>query len=312
MEARTPTLIIMEHLRRAGWTRGPAPLLHLEDSPKLFGIENFSRHTCYFQCLVARGRLAEQGLHELPSGESEWCYRALLSAEQPTEVPRGQSVKHYKALMYGEDGQEARPDGQPVLQQALCDDVGHDHESDSSEAIVGSRLRRCDPEPEARPLLPLPPSIPGEGAIVAVAGTPRPGSPSSSSSSSVSGDSGHSVAVAVGGPFSVGGPLRQPVHDCIKVEEHLQPGQPGHYRWRTTVCPLAKIGHCAVVACGKRRNCGQAQMGQLGLAAPEAFLMVWRNAASAFASKADHQRWSPTIAEVRRFMIEQGWAVGPG
>ena len=312
MQARTPTLVIMEYLRDAGWTRGPAPALHLEDSPKLFGNEHFSRRKCYFQCLVARARLATQGLQELPSGESEWYYRAVLSAAQPAAVPRGQSAKQYKALMYGEDSQLALQDCQPIhQQQALCDDVGHDNESDSSEAIVGFRLRRDDPAPEPRPPLPLPPLLPGDGAIVAAEGVQRPGSPSSSSSSSGSSASGQARPVVIRAGIADGGAFRLPVHECIKVEEHLQPGQPGHYRRYTTVCPLAKTGHCSVVACGKRRNCGKSQMGQLGPAAPEAFLMVWRNAAVSFATKADHQRWTPTVAEVRQFMIEQGWPVGP-
>lgn len=323
-EPRTPTVVVIEQLVRAGWERGVPPRLHLEDSPKFFGQDKFSRSKFYLQCLTARQQLADCGLAALPSGESEWYYRAILAAKHPAQVPRGQSVKKYKALL-DDDGQAPEQGAleAPRAAGALCDMSGSEHGSDSSEAIVAVGFPHSggydDPQPEVRTL--LPPILSGrgssgQGVSAVVDGNSRPDSPSrllSAPSPPSSTDSGQSQAAVVVAGQRVAVPApRPPVHDCIKVEEHLRPGQLGHYRRYTTQCPLAQTGHCAVVSCGKRRNCGQAQMGHLGPAAPEAFLMVWRNAASSFASKADHQRWSPTIPEVRRFMIEQGWTPGDG
>ena len=136
--------------------------------------------------------------------------------------------------------------------------------------------------------------------------SPRRASPPSPASEDSSQDL---VSFGPGGQLLPLSEARPPVNECIRVEEHLRPGTPGHYRRYTTVCPLARTGHCAVNACGKRRNCGSTQMGSLGPAAPEAFLMVWRERASAFQSKAEHQRWSPTWSEVRRYMLAQNWPV---
>lgn len=313
LEDRTPTLIIMEHLMRAGWGRGFAPRLHLEDTPKLFGQDHFSRKKHYLQCLVAGPGLRERGLLALPSRQSSWYYRAVLAAEDPASVEQGLSVKEYKALLCS--------DGQAPPPAALEDDAGiqaledagvSDDESDAELVIrTPGRGRDSVPQPEVR--LPLPPSAAGPQsvgqsvpAIVEVMARPVG---SQGRARSLSSSSSSSSAASMGIPGQAV-ETRQPVHDCIKVEQHLLPGQDGYYRRYTTQCPLARTEHCSVVACGKRRNCGQAQMGRLGPAAPEAFLMVWRNAARSFATKLDHQRWSPSEAEVRRYMVEQGWPLG--
>ena len=303
---------------RAGWARGVAPRLHLEDSPQLFGQANFAQKKPYLQCLVAGPRLRECGLSALPSGQSSWYYRAVLAAKDPSGVPQNLSVKEYKALL-NVDGQEPQPgaleDAAGML--ALEDAVDSDHDSDSSNAEIAMRFPRTRkdlaPQPEVR--LPLPPPDDGprcvaQGGRAAIPRDARPvGSEDRARSSSSSSGSSSGRLVAMPGQYIQ---ARQPVHDCIKVEQHLFPGQEGYYRRYTTQCPLARTGHCSVVACGKRRNCGQAQMGRLGPAAPEAFLMVWRNAASSFATKQDHQRWSPSVADVRRYMVEQGWPLGQG
>ena len=300
---------------RAGWGRGFAPRLHLEDTPKLFGQARFSQKKHYLQCLVAGPRLRERGLLALPSRQSSWYYRAVLAAEDPASVEQGLSVKEYKALL-DSDGQDPRPvaleddGGIPALEDA----AGSDEESDAELAVrLPGHGSDFVLQPEVR--LPLPPcgaDQQGVGqSVPAVAeGAARPvGSQSRARSFSSSSTSSSSSCMGVPGQFVQ---ARQPVHDCIKVEQHLTPGQDGYYRRYTTQCPLARTHHCSVVACGKRRNCGQAQMGQLGPAAPEAFLMVWRSAASSFSTKLDHQRWSPSEADVRRYMVEQGWPLGQG
>ena len=232
------------------------------------------------------------------------------------------SRSHYKALLHHKSVQGTRPGmlGAPTHADTLCNDPGSDHSSDSSEAILAVSLPGAghdfDPQSEDRQLLPRRlteqpgfgqaggPSVPGQASPHRRAAALS----SSSSASPRSIDSRQSAVTLVG--VRQGFALRPPVNDCIRVEEHLRPGDAGHYRRYTTQCPLARTGHCSVSACGKRRNCGEAQTRELGPAAPEAFLMVWRNAASSFPTKAAHQRWSPTTAEVRRYMVEKGWLAG--
>lgn len=297
--------------------------MHTVGDRMCFGLDRFSSRKHYFQCLIAAEQLRLRGLLALPSGESAWYYRAVLASEVPASVPRGLRVDGYRALMAG-CGQDAiciERDGPTV--GFLQDDSSSDESTASSDAVIAHGLPTSSdsvflPGPEDS--TPLPPSLPGamsggQGGEAPASATGSLGqvavaSSSASSSSGTDADvAGQSVAALVAGGGQVGAhdDPRPPAHDCIKVEEHLRPGMPGHYRRYTTVCPLARSGHCGVVPCGKRRNCGQAQMGRLGPAAPEAFLMVWRAAASSFVDKSAHQRWSPTEAEVRRYMVQEGW-----
>jgi len=296
--------------------------VHSVGSAKLFGLDKFSTRKHYFQCLLALEQLRIRGLGALPSGQSAWYYRAVLAAEVPAVVPRGLSVKGYRALVSG-CGQDSTSGGRDRSAGAFpADGQASGDDSDSSEAIISVALPaslRTGFLSGAEDSTPLPPSLHAgrlrgqgvESQAEVTAGLLRATASSSSSSLSAGSDSGvtsqSGAGFALGGQSIAAGVPRPPVNDCIKVEEHLRPGMPGHYRRYTTVCPLARTGHCAAVACGKRRNCGQAQLGRLGPAAPEAFLMVWRAAACSFADKVGHQRWSPTEAEVRRFMVEQGW-----
>ena len=317
LEDRTPTLILMEHLIRDGWERGPAPEQHTQDSPRVLGLDRFSARKHFFQCLLSLDALRARGLSALPSGRSSWYYRAVLAAARPADINPSLPVRQLKALLAGTahgEGGQPRPAVADIAPEA-GPDRGSESGSDSSDAFVLSAppaaAREDEDEhlPEPDSTLPLPPSLPsssstGQPAVLpraSAAGSPRSAASSSSSSSASSEDPDAPHELLLGAP------LRRPAFDCIKVEEKHTPGQFGYYRRCTTTCPLSRTGHWSVVPCGKRRNCGVAQQGRLGLAAPEAFLLVWRANASRFPSKAAHQRWSPTEAEVRRFMVEQGW-----
>ena len=324
----TPTLLVLEQLKRAGWDRGPSPALHDASTPRLFGEDKFANKKHYLQCLLSLGQLGQKGLIALPSGQSSWYYRAVLASEHPAGVAPGALARDYKALLFGH-GQErvTADDGGEGPRLAICDASASDADSGAEDAVM-SIVRAGDLANEEPPvneaagqfpqaLLDADQSVEPGQAVAGQSPVDRPDAPSPRASSSSSGSGadsadgdGEVVALRSDGQFAANYNARRPVNECIRVEEHLQPGMPGHYRRYTTICPLASSGHCAVVACGKRRNCGAAQMGSLGRAAPEAFLMVWREKASSFGSKADHQRWSPTWSEVRRYMVAQGWPVG--
>ena len=299
-------------------------MFHDATTVRQFGQAKFANKKYYLQCLLVYEQLCHKGLVALPSGQSSWYYRAVLASPHPSGVATGAPVQAYKALLFG-DGQveDADGDGPPGAVLGICDSSRSDDASDVDDEALSLAVAGSPADPVAReasdqfplalrdagqfvvPMLHA--SWPGGARTVA---SPRRSQDSDSSSEASSGGSGQEiVSLAPGGGLLAPGQARAPVNSCIRVEEHLLPGTPGHYRRYTTVCPLASSGHCAVVACGKRRNCGSAQMGSLGPAAPEAFLMVWREQAAAFRSKADHQRWSPTWAEVRRYMIDHGWSV---
>ena len=320
LDDKTPTLAIIDQLLRAGWRRGQAPALHDADSPRFFGVDKLAARKRYLQCLAVQDRLLQRGLVALSSRETQLYYRAVLASDRPASVPCGGKAKDYKAILL------ALEDSPGSALAAIGDGAADSEGSDSGQsAVMVGRWppprREEDMPPGNEASAGLPPSVPRPGPArggagdVIPPGSSRPdavsvpGPPSVAALASYDSDDDSPVFCA-GAQMQAVGPPRPPVNECIRVEEHLRPGLPGYYRRYTTVCPLARTQHCAVFTCGKARNCGSAQMGNLGPAAPEAFLMVWREKASAFATKAAHQRWSPTWREVRRYMLAHGWAVG--
>ena len=313
LDDKTPTLAIIDKLLRAGWRRGQAPALHQADSPKLFGVDKFAAKKRYLQCLAVLDRLERRGLSALSSRETQLYYRTVLASERPASIPCGAPAKEYRALL---QSLEDSPGSALVA-------IGNGTDSEGSDSGLSSVMVGRWPPPRQEEDMPPaneasagrpPPLSPGGRRDVAPpasrpGGSLVPGPPSAAAEPSQ--DSGEDEPVfCATGQMQAFGPPRPPINECIRVEEHLRPGMPGYYRRYTTVCPLARAQHCAVFTCGKARNCGSAQMGNLGPAAPEAFLMVWREKASAFSSKADHQIWSPTWREVRRYLVANGWAVG--
>ena len=103
--------------------------------------------------------------------------------------------------------------------------------------------------------------------------------------------------------------IPQPEVIGVTLEEHLVPGQRGHYRRLIAQCPLRRCKHAGTIACTKKRGVGQRQIEALGPRGPEAFLGAWAAAANNFSSQKAHVQWNPPIAQVRAFMVDRGWAV---
>ena len=283
-------------------------------------MDRFAARKRYLQCLAVQDRLSQRGLVALSSRETQLYYRAVLASDRPASIPRGAKAQEYKALL------QALEDSPGSALAAIGNGAdSEDSDSGHSSVMVGRwpLPRREDdlpPANEASSGLPQfsPPREPARGGtggdVVPLGSTPgelsEPGPPPSAAEASHDSGEDSPVFCAAAQQLQALGPPRPPINGCIRVEEHLRPGMPGYYRRYTTVCPLARTQHCAVLTCGKARNCGSAQMGSLGPAAPEAFLMVWREKAAAFPTKAAHQRWSPTWSEVRRYMVANGWPVG--
>ena len=85
---------------------------------------------------------------------------------------------------------------------------------------------------------------------------------------------------------------------------HLEPGQPGHYKRYSVVCPLCASSH---PGCGKRRNIGPSQTKMFGPKEPLAYLGCWIRASMLFENKDGHLAHRPSKEEVKAFMAEHGW-----
>ena len=241
------------------------------------------------------------GLASLPAGRAMAYYRALLNTSSPAAV----------AVDIAGSGHSDRKSRDP--------DLGNTMDSDSSQPEV---LFHCDQgtwqgsDGESDPCEVILGDCPGRNAD----SQPAAGHSSRMFSSGTAGENlrpegfcGHSQdgraqALPSHGVFPL--EVRKPVNASVKVETHLEPGQVGHYVRYVVTCPLARCRHRAVVPCGRRRNCGLRQFGHLGPAAPEAFLLVWAEAAGNFLDKEAHLNYTPTEAEVRRWMANAGWPIG--
>ena len=67
-----------------------------------------------------------------------------------------------------------------------------------------------------------------------------------------------------------------------------------------------KAGH---EACCKRRNTGDAQMQNFGVAELYSFLGSWIRNAGRFIDRGSHVKYKPTLTEQRAYASEMGWLV---
>jgi len=89
-------------------------------------------------------------------------------------------------------------------------------------------------------------------------------------------------------------------------DEHLKPGQTGHYRRVAVMCPLCDSKHKRDNPCKKYRNVGAKQT-ELGPQEPVAYLAVWAANAGRFTTAAQHIAFKPSPADVKEYMLSRGW-----
>ena len=93
-----PTFIVMKAVRAAGWSSGIAPVVHTDDTLKLFGRDNFVERTAYLKCLWVWAELRRRGLKDLPSNQHQAFYKCVLGSPDPSAIPPDCAV-----CAYGED-----------------------------------------------------------------------------------------------------------------------------------------------------------------------------------------------------------------
>jgi hypothetical protein len=294
LDPGTPVLVVLRLLGRQGWSRGQLPDWHTETSDKTFGQEKFVHRKPYLQCLLILDQLRQRGLQELSSSQPIAYYRALLHSPSPASIPLGKKCDEYIVAMARD---VARGHVSPLAMEALmapCSDV---EEEDTFEGNFDDPASGEEALPQDRPIV-CPVS---EGQLVVATDTPGQLA-YRMDSVDVSG-----IVVNLGWPFEYVPRLRN-----VRLEEHLQPGQPGHYRRLIMTCPLAHCRHrqAGKGECQKKRNIGQSQTAAFGDREPEAFLGAWAAAASQFEARQSHVRWAPPRNVVRDFMVSQNWLQG--
>ena len=98
---------------------------------------------------------------------------------------------------------------------------------------------------------------------------------------------------------------------AAQIDEHLEAGQPGHYKRYQVICPLCNSGHRRHnMTCSKSRNIGTGQTRSFGRMEPLAYLAVWAERAEQFPSAAAHIAYRPSLADVKAYMLGRGWRTG--
>ncbi len=260
-----------------------APASHTSDSTLALGARD-----SYLQCLLVLDDLSSRGLLALPSGQCAAYYRLVLRAASPDKVPVGGSVGQYRAL---QDMATAGPE--VAISAGALDEAGSDMDIPiAGKAGRAPLLGQQVAGQLARPVSPA-------RALGAEVTESSAGSSSSSTASSTS-----SVASSVSddevAPCTE---TLRPLPPGISLDEHLQPGQLGHYKRLLIKCPLAHSQHWdADRPCQKYRGLGEGQMRQFGQREPEAYLSAWAAGAGQFESRGAHVRWAPPVAAVRAAM----------
>ena len=293
----------MRRLNDCGWKNGQRPVSHTARSPKLYGDSGFVSRKPYLQCLLVLDSLLERGLAALSSSETMSYYRLVMFSAHPAQIPLGQRSGHY-------DAELRKLEDLPRPMQ--LDPIAPRDSEEESDEPIGSNMPRKGivsqrPALDSGAGVALVPRAVASAASGSVPAGPAvsggQASPSKSPRLSYSPSSDSDPVIS--GP---GTPeFLPPVLPNVRVEVHGQPGQRKYYRRLIIACPLGRCQHSGTTACMKHRNFGRRQVGLLGPREPEGFLGAWAAHASQFESRAAHVRWSPSVRQVRAFMVGQGW-----
>jgi hypothetical protein len=273
--------MILKALQKAGWTIGDADDMHTAMSRKVAG-QGGPEMKSYWQCLLELPRLFANGVEGVRSRQHPLYYTALCNTKTPSLVLPGMKVSYYTAIVQGASPTDAAMAGAPSKPQVMID--GDD--SDDLICVSGPSSGSSWHAPEragtcATPEAKSPENVAEdpEDALVSIA---KP-----------TGFRQHAAITGIPGL-------------TLLFDEHLTPGQAGHYRRVAVMCPLCDSGHKRDIPCKKYRNIGEAQS-SLGPQEPVAYLAVWAGQAQRFATAKQHIAFRPSPEVVKEYMRSHGW-----
>ena len=92
----------------------------------------------------------------------------------------------------------------------------------------------------------------------------------------------------------------------LDYEQHGEVGDPDYYRRLIIHCNCLK--HATAKRCTKKRNLGPRQCKQLGSIEPIAFLGAWGSRFRSFDNQSDHNKFNPTLQDMKDWLEGEGVA----
>ena len=279
----TPTILLWEALRDAGWSAQDGVVLHDREGRTYQRSSKAARK----EYLRVRLRWRELALPGMPSDRPGTYYRCVL---QGLAVPHDQPAAYYASQLRAASGAEA------VARAPQLEDV--------VAPAAASQASRRRPRPAA-----------GEDVVETLDSEPPPGSPvavgaDAAECSSASDSTSSSTEDPTSDPAETSETEPEGAEDVVDAEPSGAPAsswpstlegvhlglevRPGQYERLAVRCRYH-------TDCTKRRNTGAAQTTSLGPREPLAFLATWLQAGSS-CSRAEHRVLRPALADQRAWL----------
>ena len=278
-----PALAIIDRLRELEYVARDVKQNHSKRSGLYYDCKNLPGRTAYLQCVLTRDQLFALGAVPFSSCESNAFYKLLLRS--PREANSKLTALQCKSKLLQLNSSLPLPVSAPKL-LPVCDIDGDSGDDDVRRAPARKRARRAEPLPLADI-----PHIEGDDVPLIdlareVAGTSSSESSGSTHESGVSGDGEDGPDLSVYPRFINGTRIKHEQHKLKKD-------------WGLRVsCPEHK-GKC------KRFRSLDMDTALYGIQAPVHYLATWL-AGSRGKTMAEHRKWKPTRAEIRKHIEKHG------
>jgi hypothetical protein len=320
-DADEPAITLVESLLLQRWVPGKVEGGHVPgDKRRVFALrfelKKFQNQIPknYYRCLLTLMSLFNDGLPVLPINQHEKFYQCVLLLKDKSLVKPGSKVSDYDALLKDVEGHG--------VVSALPRDDGSDDGAKSSVCSGGD-----DDEPECSTLVPSQPkkartaraelapvdlssliwnSAQADGVVHNPAELASESSGSSSRSSTPRGSRHTASGSEEDQPIARIDDLpdyeswSKVVGGNLKFDQFGDAGVPGSYSRLIVRCRCH--AHNTTKDCMKKRNLGPSQVAAYGALEPIGFSGAWMERASDYENQFAHNRFSPNLNEVRKFM----------
>ena len=342
--SQVPLVVLLDHLVNLGWQNGKLKEHTKDSQKVMAAPKSSNLSVKpYLQCLACLEDILSDAFPALVTGQPPTYYSCVLAVANPERILLDQPAAYYAKLWQaagkslGEEGtlapEDFEMDNRDVAQANLEMDEVEDFPIESSTVTQGVGKPRptkkktavaddVDNEESALwrpPKRAKPPVIhPAASATHEKAPRVQYGGSSSSASAPIAvsaeaslakpastrkgtRDAGPSTLVKKSTPREIADILE----GCnIYKENHLEPGQPGHYVRLVAECMFRGCGHDN---CERKRSIPAGNTKVIGEKEPFAFLGCWLEAAVLYDNREGHMKHQPSKTDIQAYALKMGW-----